>query len=273
MFLLRLLGGASLEDESGPLSGRATQRRRLTLLAILALEHPRPVARDKLIAWLWPEHDTERARHLLRDSLYLLRGALGDGTLRPAATTCGSTRGGCDATCGSSTRRSDRTASRTRCASTAARCSTASMWPTRRNSSAGSTRRGSGSRGRTDACSSGWPPPPPEAGAAATAVDWWQRRLATDPLSARVTLRLMDAMHDAGDRAGAIRQAGVHAAQLRRELGAGPDRRWRRSPSTSRIVGVDGRAGLRHDRAPWIGDAWIASDERRHRQRCVPRVR
>jgi len=81
MLLLRLLGGASLEDESGPLRGRAIQRRRLALLAIVALEHPRPVSRDKLIAWLWPEHDTERARHLLRDSLYLLRLAVGEDTL------------------------------------------------------------------------------------------------------------------------------------------------------------------------------------------------
>jgi len=81
MLLLRLLGGASLAGESGPLSGRAVQRRRLALLAIFALEHPRPVSRDKLIAWLWPEHDTERARHLLRDSLYLLRGVLGEDAL------------------------------------------------------------------------------------------------------------------------------------------------------------------------------------------------
>ena len=72
MFLLRLFGGASLEAASGPLSGRATQRRRLALIAILALEHPRAVTRDRLVAWLWPEDDAERARHLLRDSLYIL---------------------------------------------------------------------------------------------------------------------------------------------------------------------------------------------------------
>ena len=81
MFLLQLFGGASLRDGSRLLSGRAVQRRRLAFLAILALEHPRAVGRDKLIAWLWPDTDTERARHLLRDSLYLLRNALGEDAL------------------------------------------------------------------------------------------------------------------------------------------------------------------------------------------------
>jgi DNA-binding SARP family transcriptional activator len=35
------------------------------------------LTRDKLIGLLWPERDDERARHLLSQSLYVLRGAAG----------------------------------------------------------------------------------------------------------------------------------------------------------------------------------------------------
>jgi hypothetical protein len=34
--------------------------------------------RDKLVGLLWPERDDERARHLLSQSLYVLRGAVGE---------------------------------------------------------------------------------------------------------------------------------------------------------------------------------------------------
>src|SRR6185295_12542587 len=78
MFTLRLLGGASLDGPHGPVTGRAALRQRIALLALLAVEHPRPISRDKLVADLWPESATDEARHLLRESLYILRSALGD---------------------------------------------------------------------------------------------------------------------------------------------------------------------------------------------------
>src|SRR5437867_2982123 len=78
MFTLRLLGGASLDGPHGPVTGRAALRQRVALLAVLAVEHPRPLSRDRLLAYLWPESGTDDARHLLRESLYILRSALGD---------------------------------------------------------------------------------------------------------------------------------------------------------------------------------------------------
>jgi len=78
MFTLRLLGSASLEGPDGPVVGRAALRQRIALLALLAVEHPRPLSRDKLVANLWPESATGDARHLLRESLYILRSALGE---------------------------------------------------------------------------------------------------------------------------------------------------------------------------------------------------
>ena len=97
MVTLRLLGGASLDSPDGPVTGRAALRHRLALLALLAVEHPRPLSRDKVVAYLWPESAAEDARHLLRSSLYILRSALGEdavlGTgddlrLNPARLTC-----------------------------------------------------------------------------------------------------------------------------------------------------------------------------------------
>jgi DNA-binding SARP family transcriptional activator len=97
MFTLRLLGATSLDGPDGPVSGRAALRQRIALLAILAVEHPRPISRDKLVADLWPENGTDEARHLLRDSLYILRSALGDDSvlatgddlrLNPRRLTC-----------------------------------------------------------------------------------------------------------------------------------------------------------------------------------------
>ena len=55
LFSLKLFGGASLEGPVGALTGRAAQRHRLALLALLAASGGGAgVTRDKLIAYLWP---------------------------------------------------------------------------------------------------------------------------------------------------------------------------------------------------------------------------
>lgn len=83
---LHLFGGASLETTEGPVSGRGAQRRRLALLAILACSR-RAVSRDKLVAYLWEDADTERARKLLSESIYVIRKALGEDALLVAGDT------------------------------------------------------------------------------------------------------------------------------------------------------------------------------------------
>ena len=79
MLYLKLLGGVAVEGPSGPLSGRAVQRHRLALLAILATGHARGrgSSREKLIAYLWPEAGPERGRPLLSDSVYRINQAVG----------------------------------------------------------------------------------------------------------------------------------------------------------------------------------------------------
>src|SRR5688572_14578429 len=76
-FSLKLLGGVALQGEPGLLTGPAVQRHRLALLAVLAIAHPRAVSRDKLLALLWPERETEPARRRLNQAVHALRQALG----------------------------------------------------------------------------------------------------------------------------------------------------------------------------------------------------
>jgi DNA-binding SARP family transcriptional activator len=51
------------------LTGPPTQRRRLALLAMLAVAGEKGISRDKLLGVLWPEGETEKARHALNQIL------------------------------------------------------------------------------------------------------------------------------------------------------------------------------------------------------------
>jgi DNA-binding SARP family transcriptional activator len=74
---LRTLGRLSLERECQEVNGPAVQPRRLALLALLAAAGEAGLTREKLLGFLWPEHPAARARQILAESLFVLRGALG----------------------------------------------------------------------------------------------------------------------------------------------------------------------------------------------------
>jgi DNA-binding SARP family transcriptional activator len=61
------------------------QRRRMALLALLANSSHESVSRDRVVGLLWPESDDRTARHLLADSVYVLRRALGAGAIVTSA--------------------------------------------------------------------------------------------------------------------------------------------------------------------------------------------
>ena len=100
MIELRVLGTLAIQSVNGgaPFAG-VTQPKRLALLLYLALAEPAgPHSRESLMALLWPEADDESTRHSLRNTLYGLRQALGEGAivargegyieLDPAALRC-----------------------------------------------------------------------------------------------------------------------------------------------------------------------------------------
>jgi len=60
---------------------RASQQRRIALLSVLASSPGGSIGRDRVVGLLWPERDERTARHLLADSLYVLRRTLGDGAI------------------------------------------------------------------------------------------------------------------------------------------------------------------------------------------------
>ena len=81
MLQLKLFGVPAIERDGVLLTGRATHRHRLALLALLALAPGRRVSRDKLIAFLWPDSDDDKGRNLLKVATYVVRSELGDDAL------------------------------------------------------------------------------------------------------------------------------------------------------------------------------------------------
>lgn len=77
MLRLTTFGGLALSRDGIALTGAAAQRSRLSLLALLATAGPTGFSRDKLLLYLWPESDEERARHALKQAVYSLRRELG----------------------------------------------------------------------------------------------------------------------------------------------------------------------------------------------------
>ena len=81
MLRINTFGGLSLRQGDSPLTGAPTQRRRLALLAVLAVAGETGVSRDKLLAMLWPEGETEKSRHALNQILSAQRRYFGNAQL------------------------------------------------------------------------------------------------------------------------------------------------------------------------------------------------
>jgi TolB-like protein/DNA-binding SARP family transcriptional activator/Flp pilus assembly protein TadD len=222
MFCLKLFGGATLVSPEGPMTGRAVQRRRLALAALLAVARERGMSRDKLLAYLWPEADAERARHLLSDSVYRINQALG----REAVVAAGdglrlspelpSDVGQFE----EAIARGDDEAAVSLYAGPfldgffVQESAELERWIEGERRRLGDEYAGAVERLAEAA---------ERAGDERTAVRWWRRVAAHDPLSSRIALRLMRALERSGDRPAAIQHAGLHGRMLEQELGARPD--------------------------------------------------
>jgi DNA-binding SARP family transcriptional activator len=223
MFTLRLLGGASLDGPDGPVSGRAAMRQRVALLALLAVEHPRPVSREKLVAYLWPESGGDDARRLLRDSLYILRSALGDDSVLGHGDDLrlNPERLGCDLW------EFEVALGRDDLAAAVAEyrgpflsgfyLSEAGEFEEWAEAERSRLARRSGQALEQLAERE------TREGDRLRAVEWWSRLVRDEPYNSRIALRYMQALDAAGDRAAALRHADAHSELLRTELDATPD--------------------------------------------------
>jgi TolB-like protein/DNA-binding SARP family transcriptional activator len=225
VYHVKLLAAASIDGPAGPLTGRAVQRRRLALLAILATGQARGrgVGREKLVAYLWPEADCERGRPLLSDSVYRINQAvegeaiiaMGDELrLNPDIIS-------------SDVAEFERAVE----AGDRDRAVTLYTGPLLDGvhlvDGSEFERWIDGERARLarayEEVLDMLAQEAESRGALVEAAAWWRRLAGHDPFSSRVALRLMHALAAVGDSAAAIRHAITHTTLLREELGAAPN--------------------------------------------------
>ena len=224
MHRLQLFGGASVITPSGPLSGRAVQRRRLALLALLVGARDRGLTRDKLIAYLWPDSDAERARHLLSDSIYRINQALGGEALTvagdvlrldPERLPSDAWEFG-DAIANGDWQRAVELYTAPFLdgffltgADEFERWAEAERDNCRRERARALEMLADEAEARGDQTA---------------ALRWWRALALDDPYSSRIALRLMAALESAGERAAAVQHARIHAVLLHEDLGVEADR-------------------------------------------------
>lgn len=242
MFTLETFGGLSLRGADGPVTTRVSQRRRLALLAVLAAER-RPVSRDKLVGLFWPESDAERGRHLLADSLYVVRTGLGENAIETfgddvtlnhevvasdvAAFLRGVQDGGLE----------EAVALYTGPFLDGVFISDApefERWTESMRDRLEGERRRCLERLATDAAARR---------EYAQSVEWWRALASADRLSSTAAAGLIRALTAAGDRIGALQFARVHEEIVRAELDVEPDASVTSLVNELRLVRLDSTAG------------------------------
>ena len=221
---LRLFGGLRLEAEGLAPSGRALQKKRLALLALLGAAPTTRFSREKLTALLWPEADTERARHQLAAAVYDLRKALGDTAIVSTgdelildrASIRVDVRDFQDALAmGDRERAAGIYAGPLLDGFFVADAPDLERWIDTERSRLAQTYARIVEELAKEASGRGEP---------LRAVEWWRTLAIQDPYNSRVAAGIISTLDAAGDRAGALRHARVHSELLAGELGVEPDR-------------------------------------------------
>ena len=251
MLRLRTFGGLTLLQDGDVITGAPTQRRQLALLALLAVAGDAGVSRDKILAYLWPEKDIERARHLLNQLLYVQRN-LGEApdlfkgrkTLRLLPDLVENDV---------QTFESALAAGRTEAAVEMYRgpfldgfflsgATEFESWVTDCRERFAHRYLGALDKLAVEAT---------ERGEYDRTLEWRRRAVGVDPLDSRLVGNHAEALLLCGNRAGARRALLAHRERLQRELGMKPDppRRW---PDRTGLSGSWGPAGWRRSILPRI---------------------
>jgi DNA-binding SARP family transcriptional activator len=213
------LGQLAVTNADGqPLAGAASQPRRLAILALLARAGERGITREKVIGYLWPDSDEERARRLLSQAVYALRRDLGS---EDAIVGVRDLRLGTDVI--ASDVAEFQTAMQAHDYERAAALYGGPFLEGFHLATAGEFERWVDEERRaldhdSDTALERCAAAAEQRGDHAAAAIWWRRLAAKDPINARVAIRLMRALAAAGDRGGAIRHAAIHQALVQEQL-------------------------------------------------------
>ncbi len=219
MIRIRTLGGLSILSADGSaIAGAAAQPRRMAVLALLARAAERGIAREKVLALLWPDADDERGPRTMAQALYALRKDLGSDDaitgqrelgLNPSLVSSDVTEFAAAVARGDHERAASLYNGPFLDGFRLPGAEEFNRWAeTERATLAQDHARILESLARAAVAE----------GRNTVAVTWWNRLAALDPLNARVAVGLMEALAAAGDRAGAIRHAHVYELLIQEEL-------------------------------------------------------
>lgn len=222
MLRLKTFGAVLVERDGQPLGGVAGQRRVLALLALLAVARDKGLSRDRMLALLWPEGESERSRQALTQALYHARRALneselllasGDVRLNPSVIT-------------TDVGEFETALERGDLKRAVALYGGPFLEGFHVSGAPEFERWSSAERARVnDLCVHALEALAAEAEAAhdyRTAVERRKQLASIDPFNSRITMDLMVAMAASGDRAGAIQHARIHETLVREELDVEP---------------------------------------------------
>src|SRR6185312_10462206 len=217
---LRTFGGLWIEDLP---ADAAPRPRALALLAILAAAGAKGASRDRILGVLWPDAETERARHALSQTIYSLRKDLGlelvvaTPDLRLDASLIGSDV----AELGAAVRAKEwREAAALYTGPFLegfylADAPEFERWvETERSSLAASALRALEQLARESATN----------GRDEETAEVYRRLVRLDPVNSRYAIAYMEALDRLGDRTGALAHGKAYADHLKRELEIAPDR-------------------------------------------------
>lgn len=257
---LRLLtfGRLALAQEGSANIGEG-RRKPLAVLALLASAGEQGMSRDRLLAYLWPESDQNRARGVLKQTLYSLRRDLNaedlllgtnDLRLNPAVI-------------GSDLQEFSLALTRGEPARAVAlyhgpfldgiflpNAAEFEHWLDEQRDRL-SRQYGTALEALALQASA--------AGTHRTAVEWWQRLVDADPFDGRAVRGLLHALLASGDRTRALKQAQRHERMLREELNLSPDAEVRalveemRSPASNGGAGRPSSTPATYPSAPSVG--------------------
>jgi len=227
-----------LSADGKALAGAAGQPRRMAVLALLARAGERGVARDKVLALLWPDADDERGPRALTQAVYALRKELGSEEaisgarelrLNPEYVTTDVAELAAALVRGDNERAAELYVGPFLDGFRLGDAEEFNRWVEAERATLARDHARALESLATSALG---------AGRAQDAVGRWRELAALDPLNARIAVRLMEAMAAAGDRPGAIRHAHIYELLVGEELDLPPDREVTAFAARLRVEGA-----------------------------------